>query len=137
MNPWTFNNFLRASTSSRRYCRMVRCVQASCWSSKTVDRVRGFIPGLDVLPLAILLCFCCLLTPKAKGQGGFDVTASDGVGWILPGSTVSVDSFIYYIGSSLDAADYLDSNLLYLHMQYISVNKFSGEMNSLQSLDTN
>jgi hypothetical protein len=116
---------------------MVRCVQASCWSSKAVDRVRGFIPGLDVLPMAILLCSCCLLMPKANGQGGFDVTAPGGVGWILPGSTVSLDSFNYYIGSSLDAADYLDSNFLYPHMQYISMNKYSGEMNSLQTLDTN
>ncbi|MCO6484854.1 MAG: T9SS type A sorting domain-containing protein [Saprospiraceae bacterium] len=87
--------------------------------------------------MTILLCLFCLFGPKVNGQGGFDVTASGGVGWILGGSTVSRDSFIYYVGSSRDAADYIDSNFLYRHMQYISVNKFTGEMSSVQSLDTN
>lgn len=96
---------------------------------------RGFFPG-HIIMLVIGLLFCSVPT-TAPGQQGLDITIPTNYGYPFVGSSVVIDSNIIYFCQEYDGVDYLDTNLLYLHSNIITLNRYTGEWEKIRSLDTN
>lgn len=103
-------------------------------SDNILTHARGFFPGhVFILVLGLLLC---LAPAKAPGQHGLDVIIPTDYGYPFVGASVVIDSNIVYFCQEYDEVDYLDTNLLYLHSNIITLNKYTGEWDKVRSLDT-
>jgi len=96
---------------------------------------RGFFPGYIIMLVFGLLFWSVPTT--APGQQGLDITIPTDYGYPFVGASVVIDSNIIYFCQEYDGVDYLDTNLLYLHSNIITLNRYTGEWEKIRSLDTN
>ncbi len=106
-------------------------------SDKQNWSARGFFPGHFFFMLIVTVLFFFFDIPNSYGQHGLDVTIPTEYGYAFVGASVVNDNNIIYFCQEYDGVDYLDTNLLYLHSNIITLNKYTSEWEKVRSLDTN